>query len=206
MLACVSGTILGRDVVPDVGSSSATSSALLTGSSDGTLSWFPVSAKRPASASAVVDSSMTRIPRESATRRAGESIPASVINARGLQISEISVQFLAFHRLGSTGRMPRSPPRRESPPPSPDHSAAPRRLGHDGLSPWPAARTPSCRCADKDGHRSAGRGPEQESPARREYAWPDVQAGGLGTKMELRALGVCDVRLACFAIRVGITA
>src|ERR1700675_5011044 len=110
------------------------------------------------------------------------------------------------HRLGSTGRTPRSPPRRKPPPPSPSYSAAPRRFGHDGLSPSPVACALSCRCADKDAHRSAERAPERESLARREYAWPDVPAGELRTKMGLRALGVRNVRLACFSTRVGITA
>ena len=59
-----------------------------------------------------------------------------------VQISEISVQF-----LGPVGRVQRGARRarrhgenrhRQSP----DHSAAPRRSGHDGLSPWPAALRP----------------------------------------------------------------
>ena len=135
---------------------------------------------------------MTRMPRESAARRAGESIPAWRDQRTRTQISKISVQFLGSHRLGSPGRTPRSPPLRESPPPTPDHSAVRQRSGHDGLSPWPAACAPSFRCADKGGRRSAERARERESPARREYALPDVPAGEEGTKTERRASVICD--------------
>ena len=82
MLACVSGTIFGRDVVPDVRNSSATSAGAIE-SSDGVPPWSPVNMKRPAFSSSAVDSSTIWMPHESATRRAGESNPAAVSNARG---------------------------------------------------------------------------------------------------------------------------
>src|SRR6516165_11463705 len=81
MLAWVSGTIFGRDVVPDVSSNTATSPGP-TGSRDGSPGASALSAKRPASRS-VIASSTTVIPRDCATGRAGESSPAGVIRARG---------------------------------------------------------------------------------------------------------------------------
>src|SRR5439155_12222146 len=67
------------------------------------------------------------------------------------------------------------------------------------LFPWPAARAPPFRRADKDGGRSGERAPERESPVPREYAWPDVPVGNGGTKMERRASGLWNVRSSCFS-------
>src|SRR5437763_10776901 len=78
ILACVSGTIFGRDVVPEVGNISAVSLGL-AGSRESAGPESPDSVKRPAASSKLADSSITRTPRKRAARRAGESIPACVI-------------------------------------------------------------------------------------------------------------------------------
>src|SRR5258708_4002613 len=80
-LAWVNGTIFGRDVVPEVRSSSATSEGLAQ-----SCSAVRPSAERlktPDSASGAIDNSTMLICKEWATRRAAESIPAWRINARG---------------------------------------------------------------------------------------------------------------------------
>src|SRR5580658_6888485 len=81
ILACVSGTIFGRDVVPDVNKNSAMAPGP-TGSGDGAPAAVPASVNRPA-ASPVGVSSSTGKSRACATRRAGESTLAGTINARG---------------------------------------------------------------------------------------------------------------------------
>src|SRR5580704_3140820 len=82
ILACVSGTIFGRDVVPDVNNNSAVTPGP-TGSDDGSPA-VPASVNRPA-ASPVGVRSNTGKPRARATRRAGPSTPAGTINARGFK-------------------------------------------------------------------------------------------------------------------------
>ena len=205
MLACVSGTIFGRDVVPDVSSSSATSPGL-TGSSDGALPWSPVSVKRPASASSAVDSSMTRTPRESADT-ARRRVDSSLRDQRARpQISEISVQFLdpiGWVQRGACRARRHGENRHRHLRTIRQHHCHPVTTAY----PHGPQRAPHlCRCADKDGRRSAERGPERESPARREYAWPDVPAGEEGTKMERRASGSVECSARMFLKPLGITA
>src|SRR5262249_33859712 len=103
-------------------------------------------------------------------------------------------------RRDSSGRTPRSSPRREPQPPSPDHSAAPLPPGHDGLYPWPAASALCFRRADKDDRRSAERAQEREPPVRREYTWPDVPVRAGGTKTERRLPGLLNVHSAWFPL------
>src|SRR5580704_4379848 len=81
ILACVSGTIFGRDVVPDVNKNSAVVPGPI-GSDDGPPAAVPASVNRPA-ASPVGVRSRTATPRACDTRRAGPSAPAGTINARG---------------------------------------------------------------------------------------------------------------------------
>src|SRR5579864_5597645 len=82
ILACVSGTIFGRDVVPDVNKKSAVAPGPI-GSDDGSPA-VPASVNRPA-ASGVGARSKTGTPCAGATRRAGESTPAATISARGFR-------------------------------------------------------------------------------------------------------------------------
>src|SRR5580700_70029 len=83
ILAWVSGTIFGRDVVPDVNKSSAVAPGP-SGSDDGSPAAAPASVNRPA-ASPVGVRSNTGTPRARATRRAAPSTPAGTINARGFK-------------------------------------------------------------------------------------------------------------------------
>src|SRR5580704_6675951 len=83
ILTCVSGTIFGRDVVPDVNKNSAVVPGP-TGSDDGSFAAAPASVNRPA-ASPVGVRSNTGTPRACATRRAGESTLAARTNARGFK-------------------------------------------------------------------------------------------------------------------------
>ena len=92
MLVCVSGTIFGRDVVPDVGSSSATSPGL-TGSSDGPSPWSPVSVKNRPPLFTRSKAPRTRTPREIASTASRRIDPGHRDQRIRPQISEISVQF-----------------------------------------------------------------------------------------------------------------
>src|SRR5258708_17598830 len=80
ILPWVSGTIFGRDVVPDVNKNSAVAPGPI-GSDDGSPAAVPPSVNRPA-ASPVGAQSKAGTPRACATRRAGPSMPARTISAR----------------------------------------------------------------------------------------------------------------------------
>src|SRR5215831_14241026 len=78
---CVSGTILGRDVVPDVGNIRAMSSEPGAPPSDGQERLGPRKANSPTSASSDGLSSITGMPCRSATALASDSRPVWTISA-----------------------------------------------------------------------------------------------------------------------------
>ena len=87
MLACVSGTIFGREVVPDVCRMSATSSASAGPGRAAAPIAEPERRNGPAPASGSGVSVMSLTPSFSAARIAGDVLPASTINALALMSS-----------------------------------------------------------------------------------------------------------------------
>ena len=79
--ACVSGTILGREVVPEVCRTSTTSPGLAGRGSRVAILPRDSSVKQPAPESAVGLSSITVTPSDLATSIAGDFVPQRTINA-----------------------------------------------------------------------------------------------------------------------------
>jgi hypothetical protein len=81
-LACVSGTIFGREVVPEVCSTIETSPGWASPARAAGVAAGRSRSKSPAPPSARGTSSITRTPCRWATATAGEALPRSTISAR----------------------------------------------------------------------------------------------------------------------------